>query len=74
MYRGIAKYQLNQVDAAIADFSLAITLVPKSGEAWYLRGVAYYKQQKKEEACLEWSKAGELGYMEAYTLIKEYCQ
>ena len=28
----------------------------------------------KNGACLDWSKAGELGYIEAYDAIKEYCK
>ena len=30
--------------------------------------------QDKSGACLDWSKAGELGYTHAYDLIKEHCQ
>jgi tetratricopeptide (TPR) repeat protein len=48
--------------------------------AYYLLGAANYKMYEgnsirsyKEDACLAWSKAGDLGNKEAYTNIKDYC-
>ena len=32
------------------------------------------QSNRKNESCLDFSKAGELGYYEAYSAIKEYCQ
>jgi len=29
---------------------------------------------QKDSGCLDLSKAGEMGYMNAYDAIKEYCQ
>lgn len=36
-------------------------------------GNSYLKLSKIDEACLSWSKAGELGYYKSYDLIKKYC-
>ena len=38
------------------------------------RGMCLLKTGKKSLACLDFSKAGELGGKEAYQFIKEYCQ
>ena len=35
---------------------------------------AKYNLGDKEGACLDWSKAGELGVMKAYEMIKKYCK
>jgi len=37
------------------------------------RGYAKYSLGDKDGACLDWSKAGELGYSDAYDAIKKYC-
>ena len=41
----------------------------------FITGVyAKYNLGDKEGACLDWSKAVELGYKEAYEMIKKYCK
>ena len=42
--------------------------------AYNNRGIAKYILGDKDGGCLDWSKAGELGYEDAYDTIKEYCQ
>ena len=37
------------------------------------RGLAKLGLGQKDSGCLDFSKAGELGYSEAYQSIKEYC-
>ena len=49
-------------------------LKPDDATAYYIRGSAKYILEDMIGACLDWSKAGELGYSDAYTSIKDYCQ
>lgn len=41
---------------------------------YYYRGIAKLNSNQIDSGCLDLSKAGELGYKEAYVLIKKYCQ
>ena len=50
-----------------------IELNPKNKEAYSNRGIAKLNLKDKNGACLDWSKAGELGYEEAYDMIKKNC-
>jgi hypothetical protein len=58
----------------MADFDKAIELNPANGLAYYNRGLTKIRSGQKDSGCLDLSKAGELGYSEAYEAIKVYCQ
>jgi tetratricopeptide (TPR) repeat protein len=70
--RGTSKGMLKDYVGAIADFTMVISYVPTK-EAYYGRGVANLALHKKNSACLDFSKAGELGNKEAYEYIQKYC-
>ena len=75
-HRGGIKFDLGDKRGAIEDFSKAINLDPKNeniGRWYYNRGVAKF-QIGLEDGCIDLSKAGEQGMMEAYELINEYCK
>jgi len=42
--------------------------------AYHNRGFAKIKLGQKDSGCQDLSKAGEMGDMDAYDLIKEHCQ
>ena len=44
------------------------------GELYYYGGLCNHYLNLKEAACHDWSKAGELGYKDAYDFIAKYCQ
>ena len=71
--RGNSKYDLQDYQGAIADYSKAIQLDPNDSDAYYNRGLSKLELNQKDSACLDWSKAGELGDGDAYDLIKEHC-
>ena len=56
----------------IYNYSKAIEIDPKDAVAYNNRGIAKYSLKDINGACLDWSKAGELGY-DAYDVIKKYC-
>ena len=58
---------------AIMQYTKAIDLYPRLGEAYYNRGLVLIYLKDKEKGCLDLSKAGELGLDEAYSVIGKYC-
>jgi tetratricopeptide (TPR) repeat protein len=72
--RSLSKISLGKYDDAIKDTDKAIKLVPNEGRYYVMRGLAKININSiKDSGCLDFSKAGELGYKEAYDLIKEFC-
>ncbi len=84
-----ARLLLSDYQNAILDLSKGIT-VSNDGElsylngekipdddlayTYYLLGFAKNNLKNKEGACKAWSKAGELGYKDAYELIQQHCK
>lgn len=56
--------------SALSAFSTAIELKPDFGEAYYNRGYVYLKLGNKEAGIADLSKAGELGIVPSYNLLK----
>ena len=55
--RGVAKWRLKQFDAAIADFSKAVSLNPDYAPAYNNRGNVYMDLNRTEEAYRDFDKA-----------------
>lgn len=72
--RGCAKASLKDYLGAKMDFNKSISINKEIGTAYFNRGLCNYRLGIKNDACLDWSKAGELGYSDAYKLIKENCK
>ena len=70
---GNAKANLKDYKGAIEDFNKVIELNPKDAFAYNNRGLAKIDLGQKDSGCLDLSKAGELGFAEAYESIKEFC-
>jgi tetratricopeptide (TPR) repeat protein len=68
------KDSLGDYISAIADYNKAIELDPKNARAYFIRGLAKLSLNENDGACLDWSKAGELGFGEAYDMIQKHCQ
>lgn len=71
--RGGSKGRLKNYVGAILDYSKAIEMNPKNESAYLGRGISRIANNQKNDGCLDFSKAGELGNKMAYDLIKEYC-
>lgn len=72
--RGYANFSLKNYESAIDDFDEDIKLDPSRVESFFNRGSSKFQLDDKDGACLDWSKAGELGSAKAYQMIKKYCQ
>lgn len=59
--------------AAIEDYDKAVSLQADMAEAYYNKGLTLLLLKDNEAACPNLSKAGELGIISSYNMIKRYC-
>ncbi len=71
--RGQARQQLEAFQDAINDCTKILEIHPKSVDAYYLRGVLRIEHGLLLEGCLDLSKAGELGDLKSYEIIRDIC-
>jgi tetratricopeptide (TPR) repeat protein len=71
--RGKAKQFLQAYEDAINDCTKIIQIHPKNVDAYFMRGVLRIEFGDVKNGCLDLSKAGELGDLKAYEMIKEKC-
>lgn len=62
-----------QFEEAISQYSVAISSNPNFAEAFYNRGQIYLLLDQTEKSCSDLSAAGQLGSVDAYGLIKRFC-
>lgn len=58
---------------AFEQYTRAIERFPYFAEAYYNRGLVQIFMQDTQKGCLDLSKAGELGLVEAYEVLKQLC-
>ena len=68
--RGYVYLLMNDYTSAISAFTRAIELKPDLGEAYYNRGLMYLRMGNKELGMSDLSKAGELGVLPSYNVLK----
>ncbi|MDE5997811.1 MAG: tetratricopeptide repeat protein, partial [Muribaculaceae bacterium] len=68
--KGFILYTQRDYSQAAECFSKAIELDPEFGAAFYNRGLCYLSSGKKTEAFADLSRAGELGVLPSYNLLK----
>jgi tetratricopeptide (TPR) repeat protein len=66
--------KLDDDKSAIKDYNKAIELDPKSANAYYYRANAYRNLKEFKKACADWTKAAELGNMDAKGSLSKYCK
>lgn len=59
---------------AIESYGEAVKLYPQMGDAYYNRGLVLIYLKDKEKGCIDLSRAGELGVVDAYSVINKYCE
>ena len=68
--RGNLYFAQDEIDAAIADYTQAIALQPDMADAYFNRGLAHLKKGDDMKGREDLSKAGEMGVMAAYNILK----
>ena len=68
--KGVVLAELQDYTGAISAFNKAIELKPDFGEAFYNRGYSYLRLGNKDAGISDLSKAGELGIVPSYNLLK----
>ena len=68
--KGVIMAELNDMEYALESFDKAIEKKPDFGEAYYNRGYIYFKLGKKAQGLADIRKAGELGVVASYNLLK----
>jgi tetratricopeptide (TPR) repeat protein len=73
-YRGIAKYESNDMAGALSDFNSSIKSNANDAEAMYYRGQIFLKQGKKTEACADFTKGAELNWPTCKEAKAKHCK
>ena len=68
--KGNVYAELGDFTSALNAYNKAIELKPDLGEAYYNRGYVYFQLGDREKGSYNLSKAGELGIMPSYNLLK----
>ncbi|MDE6669377.1 MAG: tetratricopeptide repeat protein, partial [Muribaculaceae bacterium] len=68
--KGNIYYALGDFTSAIQSFSEALRVDPDFGQAYFNRGISYLRMGNKPQAFADLSKAGELGVLPSYNLLK----
>ena len=68
--KGVALASAGDFTAALACFNKALDLKPDFGEAYYNRGCVFFQLGNSERGAADLSKAGELGVVPSYNLLK----
>ena len=68
--KGVLMIDRQDYTSALSAFNQAIELNPTFGEAFYNRGFVYFKLGNREKGAADVSKAGELGVVPSYNLLK----
>ncbi len=71
--RAFVYLKQKKYEQAMADLDKAIALEPEFAEAFFNRGLTKIFLDDTRGGALDLSKAGELGLVEAYSVIKQYC-
>lgn len=68
--KGVVYVEMQDYTSALSAFNKAIELEPTFGEAFYNRGYVYFKLGNRAHGTADLSRAGELGIVPSYNLLK----
>ena len=68
-----AKTKLSDSREAYNNYNRIIKIDSTSAKAYFLRATCEIALEEYDKACKDFKKAGDLGYFDAYEMIKKYC-
>lgn len=71
--RGNLHYKQDKLEDAMTDYDLAIRIDSTFGDAYSNKALVYKKQERMTDACENFQKALQYGYVDAYHMIRKYC-
>jgi hypothetical protein len=72
--RASSFFNLRRLQEAADDYTKAIAINPKIGQAYFNRGATYLNMQQTANACADWKTASGLGFTKADEMIRAYCR
>lgn len=72
--RASSFFNLGRLQEAADDYTKAIAINPKLGQAYFNRGATYLNMQQTARACADWKEASALGFAQADEMIRGYCR
>ena len=71
--RGIVKSLTSDFTGSMSDFTASIAFDSEFSDAFYNRGIMSLFLHNNIKGCADLSRAGELGVLNAYNIMKRYC-
>ena len=68
--KGLIYYEAGDYTSSIQAYNEAIRIDPEFGQAYFNRGLAFMRQGNRDKAFADMSKAGELGVLPSYNILK----
>lgn len=72
--KGYANFEFEKYSEAMSEFTKAINMGVMKPESYNMRAMTKKELGDLKGACEDWSIAGELGEIEAYTAMKRFCK
>ncbi|MGB9696432.1 MAG: tetratricopeptide repeat protein [Ignavibacteria bacterium] len=73
-YRANTKYQLRDFEGTIQDVNKLLETNPQLPNLYVFRGLCWVNLENKKSACEDFTKAKEMGFPQADSLIKQFCK
>lgn len=67
------RVKMNDYQNAYNDYSKILFIDSLNSKAYYQRGLVNIELKREKSACEDFTKAGSLGYFDAYEQIRKYC-
>jgi len=65
--------KVGDYSGAVLSYNSILKIDSTSAKGFYLRGLSLLSINDEKNACADFKKAGDLGYFDAYEMIKKYC-
>lgn len=73
-YRANTKYELRDFEGTIQDVNKLLETNPQLPNLYVFRGLCWVNLENKKSACEDFTKAKEMGFPQADSLIKQFCK
>ncbi len=74
LHRGQSRYKINELQSALADFTLMTFYDPDDARGYYHRGITLHRISGSKSACQDLAKAKSLGMPEALSIWEKICK